>query len=99
MMHTMFTMDLSPTHSMKHKNALMIQYKVHKRTSTNKYNDFGGRSTPFVGKNFKTNINANSKQHEQSSIVFMHIEETFHPPHEDLPFWRAQTRNWRQCIH
>jgi hypothetical protein len=79
---------------MKHKNASTIQYKMHKRTSTNKYNGFGGRSIPSASKSFKTNINANSKQHEQRSIVFMHIEETFHPPHEDPTFWRAQTRLW-----
>ncbi len=66
--------------AMKHKSALTIQYTMHKRTSTNKDNEFGGRSTPSIGKNFKTNINADSKQHEQSFVVFMHVEKTSHPP-------------------
>jgi hypothetical protein len=77
MRHTMLSMDLYLTHC---KSALMIKYTMHKRTSTNKDNGFGGRNTPFVGKSFKTNINANSKQHEQNFVVFMHVEETFHPP-------------------
>ncbi len=49
---------------MKYKNVLMIQYRMHKRTSTNKYNIFGGKNTPSAGKNFKININANSKQYK-----------------------------------
>jgi hypothetical protein len=65
---------------MKHKSALTIQYTMHKRISTNKDNGFGGRSTPFTGKSFKTNINVDSKQHKQNYVVFMHIEETSHPP-------------------
>jgi hypothetical protein len=49
---------------MKQKSASTIQYTMHKKTSTNKDNGFGGRSTPSANKNFKTNINADSKQHE-----------------------------------
>ncbi len=66
--------------AMKHKSALTIQYTMHKRTSTNKDNGFGGRSSPSTGKSFKTNINVDSKQHKWSSIVFMHVEKTSHPP-------------------
>jgi hypothetical protein len=65
---------------MRYKSALTIQYTMHKRISTTKDNRFGGRNTPSAGKSFKTNINANSKQHERSFVVFMHIEETSHPP-------------------
>jgi hypothetical protein len=33
----------------------------------------------FMDKSFKTNINADSKQHEWNFVVFIHIEETSHP--------------------
>jgi hypothetical protein len=49
---------------MKHKNVSMIQYTLHKKTSTNKGNEFGGKNIPSASKNFKTNINTDSKQHE-----------------------------------
>jgi len=65
---------------MKHKSALTIQYTMHKKTSTNKDNGFGGRSIPSTNKRFRTNINVDSKQYERSFVVFMHIEETSHPP-------------------
>jgi hypothetical protein len=63
-----------------HKNASTIQYTMHKRTSTNKNNRLGGRSFRPTDKSFKIDINANSKQHEQNFVVFMHVEETSHPP-------------------
>lgn len=65
--------------TMKHKSALMIQYTMHKRNSTNKDNKFVG-ITSFANKSFNTNINVNSKQHEWSFVVFMHVEETSHAP-------------------
>jgi len=34
---------------MKHKNVSMIQYTMHKRTSTNK-DKFGGKSTPLLAR-------------------------------------------------
>jgi hypothetical protein len=72
--------------AMKCKSASMIQYTMHKRISTNKDNKFGGRSTPSTDKSFKTNINANSKQHERSFVIFMHIEKNSHPPQWRLAF-------------
>ncbi len=84
--------------AMKQKSALTIQYTMHIRTSTNKDNMFGGRSIPFVGKSFKTNINANSKQHERNFVVFMHVEETFHPP-QWRPALLASTNKVLAIVH
>ncbi len=81
--------------AMKQKNASTIQYTMHKRTSTNKDNRFGGRSIPSTGKSFKTNINVNSKQHERNSVVF---EETSHPP-QWRPTLLASTNKALAIVH
>jgi hypothetical protein len=83
---------------MKHKNVSMIQYIMHKRTSTNK-DKSGGKNTPLLARASRQTSMPTLNNTNEALLSSRTLKKHLIHHNGVLPSWQAQTRLWQQCIH